>query len=174
MQKVLKDFTPLCGLSLLANFKFWLFTLWLITLVLYSKRNSSITAPAEKKIYLQASETQRSAFLPYFITYLAFNYFFRHDVLAKTSSWMTTATSFFRQIDAGIGVRAIFGQGGGKPFAQKILARCPNFYKTVEKKRGPLWCNNLGRTGIWKCLDTVFQGQYLTNIWKNCHHSCIR
>ena len=36
-----------------------------------------------------------------------------------------------------IGVRAIFCQGGGKPFAQKILASCPNFYKTVEKKRGP-------------------------------------
>ena len=35
-----------------------------------------------------------------------------------------------------IGVRAIFGRGG-KPFAQKILASCPNFYKTVEKKRGP-------------------------------------
>ena len=38
-----------------------------------------------------------------------------------------------------IGVRAIFcqGGGGGKPFAQKILASCPNFYKTVEQKRGP-------------------------------------
>ena len=36
----------------------------------------------------------------------------------------------------GIGVRAIFCQGGGKPFAQKILPSCPNFYETVEKKRG--------------------------------------
>ena len=36
-----------------------------------------------------------------------------------------------------IGVLAIFGQGGGRPFAQKILANCPNFYKTVEKKQGP-------------------------------------
>ena len=36
-----------------------------------------------------------------------------------------------------IGVRAIFFQGGGKPFSQKILSSCPNFYKTVEKKRGP-------------------------------------
>ena len=40
------------------------------------------------------------------------------------------------------GVRAIFDRGGGgwrggKPFAQKIHASCPNFYKTVEKKRGP-------------------------------------
>ena len=35
-----------CGLSLLAIFTFWVFTLWLITctLVLYSKRKSSITA----------------------------------------------------------------------------------------------------------------------------------
>ena len=29
------------------------------------------------------------------------------------------------------------GGGGSKPFAQKILASCPNFYETVEKKRGP-------------------------------------
>ena len=27
--------------------------------------------------------------------------------------------------------------GGGKLFAQKILTSCPNFYETVEKKRGP-------------------------------------
>ena len=27
--------------------------------------------------------------------------------------------------------------GGGKPFAQKILASYPNFYKTDEQKRGP-------------------------------------
>ena len=26
--------------------------------------------------------------------------------------------------------------GGGKPFAQKILASCPNFYETVENERG--------------------------------------
>ena len=38
----------------------------------------------------------------------------------------------------GIGVRAIFARGGGKPFAQKIFAICPNFYKTVEQKRGPM------------------------------------
>ena len=36
--------------------------------------------------------------------------------------------------------------GGGRPFAQKILASCPNFYKTVEKKRGSV---------ITKC-DSVF------------------
>ena len=47
-----------------------------------------------------------------------------------------------------IGVRAIFcpGGGGGNPFAQKIVASCPNFYKTVERKLGP--CNKIGRTGI--------------------------
>ena len=28
------------------------------------------------------------------------------------------------------------GGGGGEPFAQKRLASCPNFYETVEKKRG--------------------------------------
>ena len=41
-----------------------------------------------------------------------------------------------------IGLREIFcqggggggGGGGGKPFAQKNLASCPNFYERVEKK----------------------------------------
>ena len=31
----------------------------------------------------------------------------------------------------------IFARAGGKPFAQNILDSCPNFYKTVERKRGP-------------------------------------
>ena len=64
----------------------------------------------------------------------------------------------------GIGVRAIFcqGAGGGNPFAKTILARCPNIYKKVERKLGP--CNKIGRTGIWKWLDTVFQGQYLPSL----------
>ena len=38
--------TKMCGLSLLTIFTFWVSTLWYITLVLYSKRKSSITAPA--------------------------------------------------------------------------------------------------------------------------------
>ena len=46
-----------------------------------------------------------------------------------------------------IGVREIFCQGGGKPFAQKILVSVPNFYKRVQKKRRP-YCNNIGRTGV--------------------------
>ena len=29
-----------------------------------------------------------------------------------------------------------FAKGGSKPFAQKILASCPNFWETVEKKGG--------------------------------------
>ena len=35
----------MCRLSLLVIFTFWVFTLWHITLVLFSKRKSSITAP---------------------------------------------------------------------------------------------------------------------------------
>ena len=45
------------SLSLLAIFTFWVFTLWRITLVLYCKRKSSITAPASlttKRISKQA------------------------------------------------------------------------------------------------------------------------
>ena len=30
----------------------------------------------------------------------------------------------------------LLGGRGGETFAQKILASCPNFYKTVKKKRG--------------------------------------
>ena len=52
--------------------------------------------------------------------------------------------------------------GGGNPFAQKIIASCPNVYETVERKLGP--CNKIGRTGIWKWLDTVFQSQYLPSL----------
>ena len=55
-----------------------------------------------------------------------------------------------------------FARGGGKPFAQKNLASCPNFYERVEKKWEP-YCNNIGRPGIWRGLDTVFQGQY--EVW---------
>ena len=51
MQKIFKGFTAkICGLSLLAIFTLWVFTLWHITLVLYSKRKSSISAPADKKV----------------------------------------------------------------------------------------------------------------------------
>ena len=56
----------LCGLSLLAIFTFWVFTLGHITLVFYSKRKSSITAPVPlttKRISKQASLTLLRAFL---------------------------------------------------------------------------------------------------------------
>ena len=75
-----------------------------------------------------------------------------------------SAKSFPRNAVRSIGVRAIFcqGGGGGNPFAQKIIASCPNFYETVERKLGP--CNKIGRTGTWKWLDTVFQSQYLPSL----------
>ena len=51
MQRVFKGFTAkICGLSLLAILTLWVFTLWHITLVLYSKRKSSISAPADQKV----------------------------------------------------------------------------------------------------------------------------
>ena len=49
-----------------------------------------------------------------------------------------------------IGAREMFRRGGGvggKPFAQKNLASCSNFYERVGKKRGP-HCSNIGRTDI--------------------------
>ena len=63
-----------------------------------------------------------------------------------------------------MGVRVIFCQGGGKPLAQ-------DFYKTKlaqiftkQSNRNEGRCNNIGRTGIWKWLDTVFQSQYLPSL----------
>ena len=54
-------------------------------------------------------------------------------------------------IPTDIGVRAIFCQGGGKPF-------------TKQSNRNEGRCNKIGRTGIWKWLHTVFQGQYLPSL----------
>ena len=56
--------------------------------------------------------------------------------------WISDFFTYIKKLSGKIiGVRAIFcrgwGGGGGKPFAQKILGSCPNFYETVEKKRGP-------------------------------------
>ena len=45
---------------------------------------------------------------------------------------------------------------------KKNLLSCPNFYERVEKKWGP-YCNNIGRPGIWRWLDTGFQDQY--QVW---------
>ena len=46
-----------------------------------------------------------------------------------------------------IDVLETFPRGGGKPFAQKNLAGCPNFYERVGKRGGPYY-NNIGRTDI--------------------------
>ena len=54
----------------------------------------------------------------------------------QSNSWVGSHTDLSSLTT--IGVRAIFCRGGGKPFAQKIFASCPNFYKTVEQKRGPM------------------------------------
>ena len=51
----------MCGLSLLAIFTFWVFTLWHITLVLYSKRKSSITAPAPLTTKLISKQARLNA-----------------------------------------------------------------------------------------------------------------
>ena len=51
----------MCGLSLLAIFTFWVFTLWHITLVLYSKRKSSITSPAPLTTNLISKQARLNA-----------------------------------------------------------------------------------------------------------------
>ena len=49
------------GLSLLAIFTFWVYTLWHVTLVLYSKRKSSITAPAPLTTKLISKQARLTA-----------------------------------------------------------------------------------------------------------------
>ena len=42
-----------------------------------------------------------------------------------------------RHTSVNIGVRGNFARGAVDHLPKKILASCPNFYKTVEQKRGP-------------------------------------
>ena len=51
----------MCGLSLLAIFTFWVYTLWHTTLVLYSKRKSSITAPGPLTTKLISKQARLTA-----------------------------------------------------------------------------------------------------------------
>ena len=61
------------------------------------------------------------------------------------------------------------GGGGVNHLPKKFSQVTQIFYKRVEKKRGP-YCNNIGRTGVWRWLDTVFQGQYQVRRDKqHCH-----
>ena len=52
--------------------------------------------------------------------------------------------------------------GGGKPFVQKILQAAQSF--TKQSNRNEDRCNSIGRTGISKWLETVFEGQYLPSL----------
>ena len=38
------------------------------------------------------------------------------------------------------------------------------FLENSRKETRAIRCNNIGCTSIWKCLDTVFQGQYLPSL----------
>ena len=48
----------------------------------------------------------------------------------------------------------------------------PKFLQNSRKETRAVRCNNIGRTGIWKWLDTVFQGQCLPSFSINyvCRH----
>ena len=59
-----------------------------------------------------------------------------------------------------IGERAIFGQGGAVNHLPKNFLQVAQIF-TNRLNRHEGRCNNIGRTRIWKWLDTVFQGQYL-------------
>ena len=59
------------GLSLLAIFTFWVFTLWHTTLVLYSKRKSSITAPGPLTTKLISKQARLNATKSVLVTLIA-------------------------------------------------------------------------------------------------------
>ena len=61
----------MCGLSLLAIFTFWVFTLWHTTLVLYSKRKSSITASAPLTTKLISKQARLNATKSVLVTLIA-------------------------------------------------------------------------------------------------------
>ena len=61
----------MCGLSLLAIFTFWVFTLWHTTLVLYSKRKSSITAPGPLTTKLISKQARLNATKSVLVTLIA-------------------------------------------------------------------------------------------------------
>ena len=61
----------MCGLSLLAIFTFWVFTLWHATLVLYSKRKSSITASAPLTTKLISKQVRLNATKSVLVTLIA-------------------------------------------------------------------------------------------------------
>ena len=54
-------------------------------------------------------------------------------IIGISETWLTS------NLDDGVHRRTgnFFARGGGKPFAQKILASCQNFHETVGKKQGP-------------------------------------
>ena len=61
-----------------------------------------------------------------------------------------------------IGVRVIFGQGGRQTICPKNSCKLPKFLQNSRKETRAIRCNNIGpRTGIRKCLNTGFQGQYI-------------
>ena len=88
---------------------------------------------------------QKIARMPMYSNYTNYtNYSNYTNYTNYTSNTLTTPTKPTKLCHTTLntsthtGVRAIFCRGGGgKPFAQKTLASCPNFYKTVEQKRGP-------------------------------------
>ena len=62
-----------------------------------------------------------------------------------------------------IGVRAIFLPWEAVNYLPKTFLLVAQSF-TKQSKRNEGRCNNIGRTGIWKWLDTVFQGQYLPSL----------
>ena len=80
--------------------------------------------------------------------------------LGKTITWKRI---FFFEYQHGIESHRRTGRflpgGAVNHLPKKSLQVAQIFTKQSNRNEGR--CNNIGRTGIWKWLDTVFQGQYL-------------
>ena len=60
--------------------------------------------------------------------------------------------------------------GSGKLFAQKILASCPNFYETVEKKRGQTMQQ---RRPYWHMKVARYCNSFSGSIPSNFEHNYV-
>ena len=57
-----------------------------------------------------------------------------------------------------------FRPGGAVNRLPKKFLQVAQILQNSRREKRAIRCNNIGRTGLWKWLDTVFQGQYLPSL----------
>ena len=87
---------------------------------------------------------------------------YRTEFVWKTSLWIERV--YFKELLKERHRRT----GNFRPGGGGAVNHLPKFLQKSRKETRTIRCNNIGRTGIWKWLDTVFQGQYLPSLSINC------